>query len=190
MRPGFAFRLKIAGQSVGVVYTTHFAERYHNDSKDRPAVKMFASEQFVQNAIKEGIPEIAGYANRKYKNLSGLIRSKSKKVNFVFEVIPKKDGFTLVMTSMMYKLNFIPLSLKDYVIEVNPKFNVHFQTGLDADLKAAVLDHLMGVIRKLERKAAYTLGDENVKYMIEIEKGDVYVDEAGWINDMLMVDVK
>lgn len=190
MHPGTAFHVFAKKQHVGVVYTTHFAERYHNDSKDRPAVKRFVSEQFVQSAIREGIPEIADYANRKYKNLSGIIRSRSKQINFVFEVIPKKDGFTLVMTSMMYKLNFVLLSLKDYVIEVNPKFNVHFPTGLDVDLKAAVLDHLASVIRKLERKAGYTLGDNDIHYIAEIERGDVYIDEAGWTKDMLYVDVK
>lgn len=190
MHPGTAFHAVMDKQDVGVIYTSHFVERYHINSEDRPAVKKFASEQFIRSAITEGLEEITDIVTAGYGNISGIIRSRSKKINMSFGVHVKKGGYTLFMENAMWKLNYTPTSLKDYIIEVNPKVAVHFKVGLDADLKAAVLDHLISVIRELERNACYTLGDKDVQYTVDTEKNEVNIVSAGWTKDMLYVDVK
>jgi hypothetical protein len=190
MQPGFILRTRIGNLRIGVIYTSHFVERYHSDSPGRPAGRKFASEEFIQNAIREGLREIAGYVVSGYKDIEGIIRSRSKKINMSFAVKPNPRGFTLIMKNMMWKLDYTPLSLKDFVVEVNPKFNVHFQKGLDSDLKIAVLDHLSGVIRRLKKNAGYSLGDDDVRYIVETSGNDVEVFDAGWTKDMLYVDVK
>jgi hypothetical protein len=189
MKLGFAFKMTEDKKSVGVVYTGHFVERYHEDDAGHLAVCKVADEAFVQSAIREAIPVIV-YEIQDSGVTNGIIRSKSKKVNMSFSVRFKDDGYTLVMLNTMYKAHYKPLHAHDFVVDVNPQFKIHFDKGLDVDLKASVLDHLMGIIHELEPDAGYTQEGIGFRYIVEMAGENVYVCDAIWSEDMLIVDVK
>lgn len=183
-----AFKVEIDGVKVGVIYTSHFAQRFHVDIPNRPSVARYVSEDTVRSSIEKAIPEIVDYQGGD-PELSGVIVSKSLKLNMSFEVKPKAGGFTLLMKNMMMKEGYTRSSLKDYTIEINPAFKVGFPRSIDQDLKVAVLDDLPTQVPSLEDDEVYDITTPEASYTVERSGDRIYIHDADWLKDMLIVDV-
>ncbi len=188
MRAGLAFKTNVEGVSVGVIYTSHFVQRYHADIPNRPGVARFVSEEAVRSAIERAIPEIVDYQGGD-PELSGVIVSRGLKLNMSFEVKPKATGFTLIMKNMMMKAGYERSSLKDYTIEINPKYRVDFPRSIDRELKVAVLDDLPSQAPSLEDDEVYDVTTPEATYTIEKAGDRIHVHDADWNKDMLYVEV-
>jgi hypothetical protein len=188
MRAGQAFKTEVEGVHVGVIYTSHFVQRYHADIPNRPAAARLVSEEFVRSAIEQAIPEIIEYQEGD-PELSGVIVSKSLKLNMSFEVKPKATGFTIIMKNMMVKGGYERSSLKDYTIEINPKYRVDFPRSIDPDLKVAVLDDLPTQVPSLEDDEVYDILTPEASYTVERAGDRIHIHDADWLEDMLIIDV-
>lgn len=191
MRAGFALRTQVEGLSVGVIYTSHFVERFETDLPTRPAAKRTLDEDRAQALILEALPSIAGWFSAGYSP-DGLIRSRASKVNMTFSVKQKaQGGFTLVMKNVMVKEGYEPSSRRDYVVDVNPRYTIHFLRKMDRDLKLAVVDDLRAQFTELEPEGTYDLETQECKYTVDLgSESDFYIEDAEWLEDMTLVDVR
>lgn len=188
MRPGLAFKVEAEGVKVGVIYTSHFVQRYHLDIPGRQGAARSVSEDLVRSAIESAVSEIAEYQEGD-PSLSGVIVSKSLKLNMSFTVKPKASGFTLIMKNMMMKEGYGRSSLKDYTIEVNPEFKVDFPRSIDRELKVAVLDDLPSQVPVLEDDEIYEITTPEALYTVEKAGDRIHVHDADWSEDTLIVEV-
>lgn len=190
MRPGFAFRVEEGAAKVGVIFTAHFVERYEVDLPTRAAAKRKIQEAEIYLAIRKAIPTIQEWVEAGYEP-DGLIRVVATGMNMSFSVTKTRQGFTLAMKNIMVKRGYEPGSLKDYVIDINPQVTIRFMRKMDRDLKVAVVDHLLGQIPRLEPEATYEMETPEAKYVVDIgESGELYIEDAEWLSDMLLVDVR
>lgn len=188
MRAGMAFKMTIDDISVGVIYTAHFVRRYHSDIPNRPAAARSVPEDVVRTTIEKAVPEIAEYQEGD-PELSGVIVSKSLKLNMSFQVKPKATGFTLIMKNMMLKEGYERSSLKDYTIWINPQFRVNFPRSVDREIKAAVLDDLFLQVPTLEDGEVYDITTPEASYTVEKIEDRIHIHDADWNQDMLYVEV-
>lgn len=190
MKAGFAFRMDVEGVNVGVVFTTHFVERYEHGDRNRAPAKTAISEEKVLASVQEAIPVIVDWFSAGIKEIHGVIRSRSTKVNLSFDVNRKSNGFTVVVKNAMVKGDYVLSKVNDYLITVNPPYYVHFVPKLDRDLKVAVLDHLVSVVETIEPDSCVSLETPEASYVADRVENDIYIEEAGWLEDMVAVDVR
>ncbi len=189
MRAGLSFKAQVEGVAVGVIYTSHFVERYHADVPNRPAAARSVSEESVRQAVEAALPVIVDYQAGD-PSLSGVIVSKGLKLNMSFETKPKSSGgFTLVMKNMMVKVGYKPTGFKDYIIEVNPSYRVDFPRATDRELRVAVLDDLPLQVPHLEDGEVYDVKTPEASYVVERDGDRLHIHDADWSEDMLYVDV-
>lgn len=188
MNPGKQFQEEVDGNVYSVVYTKHFVERYELDEPGRPAARKMIDEPTIALKIREALPaidEIADYDTP----FSGVIQSRSKKLNMSFSVSETANGFQLTMMNMMQKIGYTPKSVKDYVVQVNPGFVIRFSRGIAKPLQESVLDELIPQLSSLEDETSYHLRGADVEYWVEVAGKNVYVDDADWVRDMYEIQV-
>jgi len=189
MHAGLALKATVDGLSVGVIYTAHFVERYEKDIPTRPAAKRTLSEGDVRDLVLKALPQMVSWFKAGYTP-DTLIRARAKNINMSVSMRKKGGGgLTVIMKNIMVKQGYQPSAIKDYVIELNPEHTVHFLRKMDRDLKIAVADHLAGVIEELEPNATYDLETPEAEYTVDIADSDVYIEDADWLEDMVVVDV-
>ena len=188
MNPGKQFSEEVDGNVYSVVYTKHFVERFELDEPGRPAVGKTTDEHVVAAKIREALPAVDEIADYDVP-FSGVIQSRSKKLNMSFSVSETAGGFQVTMMNMMQKVGYTPKSVKDYVIQVNPGMTVRFSRGISRPLQEAVLDDLIPQIPSFEDGVSYHLRGADVEYWVEVAGRNVYVDDADWVRDMYEIQV-
>ncbi len=190
MKPGFQFTEDIDGISFRIIYTTHFIERYEigDLGAGRRPVKETVTEEAIKSKIKEALDQIADIAAGD-KDARGVIVSKREKFIMVFSLIERQDGFQLNLVTTSPGLNFQAKSPRDYIIKVNPIFEVIFVSDLSYALKASILDDIAANGIDLESGGTFHLGGELMDYWVERTGDRFHVVEADWLTPMYEVQV-
>jgi len=191
MNHGFQFEKEAEGLRFRVFYTGHFVERYEVGEPEhgRPPVRRTVSEAIIRAKIEEAIPKISEYAFGDPK-AEGVIVSERHKFIMVYSVVPRQDGqFQLSMLTTSPSLDFKARSSKDYVIKVNPLFQVHFTQPLSLALKVAIMADIEAVALDLEDGGTYHLGRDLMDYWIERSGSSLSVAQADWAMPVQEVQV-
>lgn len=134
MDPGTAWSGQIYDIPVEIDYTNHFIDRYKRSERGRPAVARFLDEGEILDTIQDAVPDIAEAWARE-GDIQGVITSRSQGLNMSFLTEEENDELHIVMKNMMLKEPF----QRYRPFEGDIQFQV---AGKDAELTAAVLDHL------------------------------------------------
>jgi hypothetical protein len=188
MNIGKQFSVDVEGTVYTIVYSKHFAERYDLDEPGRPAVRRSVGEDLIEQKIREALPEIDEVCSYRLP-VSGIIQSRSAKLNMSFSVIETSRGRIITMMNAMRKTGYTPKSAKDYIIQVNPPVTVRFRRGISKGLQETVLSDLIPQLGGLEDGTAYHLRGEEVEYWVEMAGENAYVDDADWIRDVYEIQV-
>lgn len=190
MRPGFQFELVDDGTRFRVVYSSHFVDRYEvgEPQRGRAPVKGTVGEDEIRAKIEEALPQIAEIAAGD-PDAEGVIVSRSRKFVMLFAVIERQDGFQLTLVTTSPGLNFKAKSPKDYIITVNPTYQVVFVPSVSYALKVAILADLAANAEFLEDGGMFHLGGELMDYWVE-RSGDLFhVVSADWRRPLYEVQV-
>ncbi|OHB76275.1 MAG: hypothetical protein A2Z34_05700 [Planctomycetes bacterium RBG_16_59_8] len=190
MQPGEKFSLTVDDNKIVVVYTKHFVDRFHLDEPGRPAVCHSLTEEDIRVKIVEGSSKVAEYYYGDPGH-EGVYISRTKSLNMTYVTVPSREGFTMKMKNMMIKTGYEPKSLRDYIVSVNPPFQIRFAKGIDPVVRSFVIGDLMSMFGDLNGDTAYHIasGDGEVEYWVD-RRGDIfYVDEADWIREVVYVSV-
>lgn len=188
MLPGKVFEASDEGAVVGVVYTKHFTEEYHLPYKYRPPVEKSVSEAEIRAVIEKAIPEIADYQAGD-PDLIGIILSEKLKLNMSFSVRPHDKGFTLIMQNMMLKSGYERKGPRDYIIRINPEYQISFERSIDQEIRVAAIEHIGQHVDEFEDGKYYTVDTGLVTFGVERMGNTFEIDFAGWNADMLYVPV-
>lgn len=189
INPGTAFSVRIGDDEVAVFYTKEFVRRCERDEPGRPAVCKLVAEAAIRRKIEEALPIIVQYFEGD-PGFEGIIKSASLKLNMSFATVSTRTGIMVRMKNAMVKVGYVATSLSDYEIRVtNPPVQIRFVKGVDSDLKAHIVTHLSRVVLELEDGTAYHLGDADIEYWVERAGDILYIDEASWVRDVMLIDV-
>lgn len=190
MHPGFQFQKIVDGVAFRVVYTSHFVERYEvgDVSAGRKPVKDSVLEDVIKSKIEEALDQIADIAAGD-KDAKGVIVSKRGKFIMVFSVIERQDGFQVNLVTTFPGLSFQARSPKDYIIKVNPTFEVIFVSDISFALKVSILADIAANGMDLESGGTFHLGGDLMSYWVERTGDRFHVVEADWIIPMYEVQV-
>ena len=185
MKPGMQFSVSVEGTVVKVVYTAHMVDRYELPRHPQlPAAKKRLSEQRVRSMLEEAMPTIVDCMGQS-DAIQGIIKSKSTKANLSFSASKRKGGgVLLVVKNVIVKAGYHAGSVRDYVVDVNPRIMVHFVKGTQKRLREEVLRELVPLAKQLKSGSSYHLKGDLVHYWVERGGNRYYVDEAGWLYDM------
>lgn len=192
MRTGPVLTAVIDNIPVQVIYTRHFIDRYERDEPGRPAGSNYFNEDEIRAIIEEAVPAIT--ANWKAVwDFQGLIRSQ-RDLNMTFKTTTEADGLHVIMKNMMMKREYLT-SPTDVVLEVGDGAAagipaVRFPEDVDADLRAAVMDHLLTVLHMVPENAPRTFTSPEAVYKVTRRGGDGFeVSQASWLFDTHYFDV-
>lgn len=188
MQAGKAFDGIDEGRQIGVIYTSHFVDEYHKPYKYRDPVEKSVPEKDVREAIEKAIPEIAEYQAGD-PDLQGIILVAKNKLNMTFSVRPRGGGFTLIMKNMMLKEGYERKGPRDYIVKVNPVYEISFERSIDQEIRVAIIEHIGENAEEFEEGAYYTVDTELVTFGMERIANHFEIDFAGWNADMLYVPV-
>jgi len=190
MKPGFQYQKAVDGVAFRVIYTGHFVERYEvgDRAAGRRPVKETVTEEAIKSKIEEALDQIADIAAGD-KDAKGVIVSKHQKFIMVFSVIERQDGFQVNMVTTSPGLNFQARSPKDYVIKVNPTFEVIFVSDLSYALKVSILADIAANGMDLESGGTFHLGGDLMDYWVERTGDQFHIVEADWTTPMYEVQV-
>ena len=190
MNSGFQFKKDVDGVAFRVIYTGHFVERYEvgDPSLGRRPVKDTVTEEAIRSKVEEALLQISDIAAGD-KDARGVIVSKGEKFIMVFSVIERQDGFQVNLVTISPGLNFQARSPRDYVIEVNPVFEVVFVSDLSYALKVSILADIAANGMDLESGGTFHLGGDMMSYWVERTESRFHVVEADWITPMYEVQV-
>lgn len=188
MIPGKAFEVKDEDATIGVVYTKHFADEYHLKYKYRPPVANSVPENEIRKAIETAVAEIADYQAGD-PDLIGIIIVPRLKLNMSFSVRPHDKGFTLIMQNMMLKEGYDRKGPRDYVIRINPEYQISFERSIDQEIRTAAIEHIGQNVEEFEEGKYYTVETPLITVGLERIGNHFEIDFAGWNTDMLYVPV-
>lgn len=190
MTPGFQFSKEIDGVVFRVIYSTHFTERYEVGDPDRGRrpVKETVQEEVIRKKIEEALDQISEIAEGDH-DAEGVIVSRHNKFIMVFAVIERQDGFQVTLVSTSPGLKFQARSPKDYIVTVNPTFEVIFTHDLSYALKVSILADLAANALDLEDGGTFHLGGELMDYWVERTGDRFHVISADWSKPIYEVQV-
>lgn len=203
MTPGVKFTVPIDGETLTVVYSTHFVQRYLYDdaATRRRAVRHRATEQAIEDKIRTALPEIYSIATAQ-SDAEGVIYVVSLQVHMVWALHQRPGGFTVSMVTAMWARHFTPRSPSDYEVRVNPasapardeaEWLVHIPRSIGLPLRSALIEDIATLPPDaLESATLYTEHGDLTQFMIEVVPGDppmVDVFEAGWRRDFYEIMV-
>lgn len=190
MNPGFQFEKTIDGVSFRVVYTRHFVERYEvgDPTQNRKPVKQTVDETTIRSKIEEALEQVSDIAAGD-KDAEGVIVSQHAKFVMLFALIQRQDGFQLNMVTTSPSLKFQAKSPSDYIIKVNPFFEVIFTAPLSFALKVSILADIADNAMDLEDGGTFHLGGELMDYWAERTGMKFHVVQADWAKSVYEVQV-
>jgi len=186
---GHQYTLEFGNLLFSVWYGVHFVERYEFDFPDREAAKKSVREELVRQKLELALPYLAEIIENN-DHASGIIVSLLDKFTMVATLTKFKNGFQIKMVTIDPKVDFKPKSPNDFVIRVNPLFDVHFTEPFSPGIIIAVLSSL--------QREALTVPDDGtpihlrsdlVSYWAERLGNEVHVMEADWTTDLYEIDV-
>src|SRR3990170_668948 len=190
MVPGFQFLTRVDEVPFRVIYTKHFVERYElgDPTRNRKPVKQTIDEAMIRAKIEEALSQIAEIAAGD-NDAEGVIVSQHLKFVMLFALIEREGGFQINMTTTSPGLNFKARSPSDYVIKVNPTFEVTFTSPLSYALKVSVLADIAANGEDLEDSGTFHLGGDLMDYWVERSGMKFHVVQADWMKPVYEVQV-
>lgn len=190
MNTGFQFEKTISGVRFRVLYTTHFVQRYEIGEPEigRQPVKRTVQEETIRQKAEEALEQISEIAEGD-PDAEGVIVARRNKFVMVFGVIERQDGYQINMVSTSPGLNFKAKSPKDYIITVNPIFEVIFVSDISYALKITILADLAANCMELEDGGTFHLGGTLMDYWVERTGNKFHVIQADWARPIYEVQV-
>jgi hypothetical protein len=188
MNPGFQFEETIDGTLYRIFYKQHFVDRYELDEPDHRALKRTISEETISEKIKEALVKIDEDMGSLDEG-TGVIVSESKKFIMAFGVMKTSKGVQVNMITSSARIDFTPRSAKDYIIKVNPTFNVRFTEPFSLAMKVSILADIHKNWEVLEAGTTYHLHGELMDYWIERDGDTFVVFEADWSRELFEIEV-
>lgn len=189
MKQGYQYTLPFEDLQFSVWYGTHFVERYEFDLPDHRAAKKSVPEPAIREKVELALPFLAEIV-RVNDYASGIIVSLLGRFTMVVALQRFAKGFQLKMITIMPKVDFDPKSPSDFVIKVNPLFDVHFTEAFSPGIRLSVLASLQNEAMMMEDDGTpMHLRSDLVSYWAERLGNKIVVMEAGWNSEMYEIDV-
>jgi len=190
MHPGIAFSIIVDDLAVKVIYTSHFAERYSQARSKKPAPSERIGDELLQTKITEALPQIKDIILAD-PSIEGVIISRKTGMAIAFAArLTDAGGMTVAMKTILSSREFVPKSIRDYIVRINPSLEVRFLKVFSESMRLFVMDTLSDVFEELEDDASYHLRSEMVSYWVE-RNGNIFeIDEAEWLKDVYEIVIR
>ena len=187
---GFKFQKEVDGVKFRVFYTKHFVDRYEtgDPSRGRFPVKKSVDESVIEAKITEALDQISeiSYGD---PDAQGVIASHQKKFVMLFALVRRENGFQINMITTSPGLNFKAKSPSDYVIKVNPVYDIVFTSPISYGLKVSILADIAENAADLEDGGLFHMGDSLIDYWVERSGFRFHILQADWAAPVYEVQV-